>query len=72
MNEWEQTIPKIARRSLSSGITWSQVREGGSHTVDDLDGVMIPIPRHREIGEHLTEKIYRETETKLGRDWWRK
>jgi hypothetical protein len=47
-------------------------REGGRHTVYSLDGLMIPIPRHREIGEGLTEAIYKECEPKLGKGWWRK
>jgi hypothetical protein len=35
--------------------------------VYNLDGIVIPIPRHREIGEGLTEQIYREYQPKLGR-----
>ena len=35
-------------------------------------GAMIPTPHHREIGERLTEQIYRECQDKLGRGWWRR
>jgi hypothetical protein len=35
--------------------------------VYNLDRLMIPIPRHREIGEGLTEQIYHECQPKVAR-----
>jgi len=38
------------------------VREGGSHTIyrNGRTGVLIPVPRHAEIGETLARKIVRD------------
>ena len=52
-------------------LTWEVAREGANHTVYSLDGVMIPIPRHREIGEGLTDEIRKQAGAKLGKGWWR-
>ena len=35
--------------------------------LEGLDGLIIPIPRHRELGEGLADEIRRECEPKLGR-----
>lgn len=47
------------------------LREGANHSIYDLDGVMIPIARHRELGQRYAETVYKQCETKLGRNWWR-
>jgi len=41
------------------------------HDAYSLDGLIIPIPQHREIGEGLADDIRKECEPKLGRRWWR-
>jgi hypothetical protein len=48
------------------------VREGANHSVYALDGVMIPVPRHNELGEELAADIFKECQDTLGRGWWRK
>lgn len=53
-------------------MTWVEVREGANHTVYALDGLRIPVPRHRDIDEQMAQIIYRECEPKLGAKWWRK
>ncbi len=53
-------------------MTFELARQGANHEVYSLDGLMIPIPRHREVGEGLTEAIYRECQDKLGKGWWRR
>jgi hypothetical protein len=65
-------VRRIQREAKSQGMEFVKLREGANHTVYDLDGVKIPIPRHREIGEGLTEEIYRECQDKLGKGWWRR
>ena len=50
---------------------WVLDHEGARHTVYRLNGVMIPIPRHAELGKYLTRAIFIECETELGKGWWR-
>ena len=64
----EKRIRQEARRQ---GVSWNLARQGANHVVYDLDGVMVPIPRHAEIGEGLTREIYKQCEVKLGKGWWR-
>jgi predicted RNA binding protein YcfA (HicA-like mRNA interferase family) len=35
-------------------------REGGSHTLVRVNGVLLTIPRHAEIGEGLCKKILKQ------------
>jgi hypothetical protein len=46
--------------------------EGGRHTVLIFDGLRVPIPRHTEIPDRDAQNIYKEAESKLGEDWWKK
>lgn len=64
-------IQVIAKAAKAQGLDWSLVREGGSHTMFSLDGLMIPIPRHNEVNEITSRGIYKECAEKLGKDWWR-
>lgn len=63
---------QIAKAAKRQGVEWAIVREGGKHTVYTLGGKQIPIPRHTEIGEGLTEAIRKQAGEILGKDWWRK
>lgn len=65
-------IRKIAEAAKAAGLSWQLEREGANHSVYMLDGLMIPIPRHREIGERRTADIFVECEPKLGKGWWRR
>ena len=47
------------------------MREGANHTVYTLDGAMIPIPRHKELGEDLAVEIFKECQGAFGKGWWR-
>jgi predicted RNA binding protein YcfA (HicA-like mRNA interferase family) len=62
---------RIRQEAKRQGVTWTLLRQGANHTVYDLDGVTIPIPRHSDLGEGLTREIYKQREVKLGRGWWR-
>ncbi|HIX00794.1 MAG TPA: hypothetical protein H9871_11720 [Candidatus Nesterenkonia stercoripullorum] len=72
MTQRREIITKITKAAKSSGMEFTERREGARHTLYDLDGIMIPIPRHRDIPEKTTRDIYIEAEEKLGKGWWRK
>lgn len=65
-------VRRVSRAARRSGLDFVLDHEGSNHSVYRLDGLMIPIPRHRDVGERLTEQIYRECQDKLGRGWWRR
>ena len=50
---------------------WSVKREGASHTVYQLGGLTIPVPRHNEIGEKLAAEIFKQCVPELGEAWWK-
>lgn len=64
-------LSKIATEAATQGVTWTFRRKGANHDIYSLGGVMVPIPRHREIGERMTEKIFKECVPKLGEGWWK-
>jgi hypothetical protein len=61
----------IEKAAKTAELKFIHVREGGKHTIYELDGLMIPIARHRELGARYAETVYKECESKLGRSWWR-
>ncbi|MBB2890202.1 hypothetical protein [Flexivirga oryzae] len=65
-------IKKIKKAAKDGGVSWELRENGKRHDLYDLDGVMIPIPRHNEITEQMAEIIWKECESKLGQGWWRK
>lgn len=71
MTKARDLVSRIRKAAKTAGVTFEVEREGGRHTIYALGDLSIPIPRHREIGEGLTEKIYKECEPELGKDWWR-
>lgn len=72
MTKRRDIIKIIAAAAAAQGVTFTVTREGSRHTVYDLDGIKIPIPRHNEIGNRMGEVIYKEVAAKLGKDWWKK
>jgi hypothetical protein len=62
---------RIRQEAKRQGVSWTLLRQAANHTVYELDGIAVPIPRHSEIGEGLTREIYKQCEAKLGRGWWR-
>ena len=72
MSKPRDIVKRISQEAKRQGLDFGLDREGANHKVYYLDGAMIPIPRHREIGERLTEQIYKECQDKLGKGWWRK
>jgi hypothetical protein len=62
----------IAATAREHGVTFAFIREGGDHEIWALDGLRIPIPRHREVGEMTTRRILRSLEPRFGRRWWQR
>lgn len=71
MTRNQEILKKLRKAARSAGCSFEFSRSGGSHDIYDLDGVMIVIPRHREINELTTLSIYKAAEPKLGKKWWR-
>lgn len=56
---------RIAKMAKTAGVTW--VSDGGTkHDKYRLNGVVIMIPRHNEIGEMLAKKILKDCDKALG------
>jgi hypothetical protein len=66
-----EVIRVIAQEAKKQQAVWVIDHEGSRHTVYRLNEVMIPIPRHAELGRNLTRAIFIECETELGKGWWR-
>lgn len=64
-------IRKIAAEAKKQGVGWALSREGANHSVYVLDGEVIPIPRHSEVGERLAVEIFKECQAVFGKGWWR-
>lgn len=64
-------IGKIATAASQHSLNWGLVRNSANHDVYSLEGLLIPIPRHNEIGERLAVEIFKECQPKLGKGWWR-
>jgi hypothetical protein len=60
------------RRTAPGEAEWILAREGANHTVYTLNGVVIPIPRHNELGEIFSVDLFKECEGVLGKGWWKK
>ncbi|MTD17327.1 hypothetical protein GIS00_25680 [Nakamurella sp. YIM 132087] len=71
MTKRRDIIAAIARAAAEAGVEWVVAREGANHTVYNLGGIMIPIPRHNEIDNRMAQVIYKEAAEKLGKGWWR-
>lgn len=64
-------IRKIAAEAKRQRIGWEFDHEGARHTIYQLDGLIVPIPRHNEINEMTAEGIKKDCQEKLGKGWWR-
>ena len=63
-------IKLIRHAAKRKNVTFESIRQGGSHEIFQLDGLMIPIPRHNEIDNNLADIICKEAEAKLGKGWY--
>jgi hypothetical protein len=64
-------VRRIAAQARQAGVEWSVKREGANHTVYSLGGLMIPVPRHNEIGEKLAVEIFKQCTPELGEARWK-
>ncbi len=64
-------LKRISAAAKSRGLAWELSRHGANHDVYSLDGLIIPIPRHSEIGDRFAQELFTECEPKLGSRWWR-
>lgn len=67
----KDVIRTISDAAKIRGLTWELARKGANHDIYTLVGLVIPIPRHRELGEQLAVTIFKQCEPKLGKRWWR-
>jgi hypothetical protein len=65
-------VKRVAERARAVGLAWALVRQGRSHEWWRCGSTGVAIPRHREIPELTALAIFRELETELGKDWWRR
>lgn len=86
MTKYKEIVRKLSATAAHMGLTATIVRNEATRTIDcldgqstviplihvicDIDGLLIPIPRHHEVGEMLTLSIYRQAAAKLGAGWW--
>ncbi|OJV26896.1 MAG: hypothetical protein BGO26_04685 [Actinobacteria bacterium 69-20] len=63
-----ELIAQISALARTHGMSWQPRpgRQRGPHEVFLLGGQVVPIPRHREIGEMLARSIIRQAERIIG------
>ncbi len=71
MTKRRDIIKTIAATAKRRGLAFGLEREGASHSVYNLDGLMIPIGRHNDLDNQMAEIIYKEAAAKLGKRWWK-
>ncbi len=64
-------LKKIAKAAKASGGEFGLVREGAEHTLYQLNGQRVVVPRHGEINEITVVEIMKDLEGQLGREWWK-
>lgn len=64
-------LKEIKRAAKGAGGAFEVERQGGSHELWRCGSILVPIPRHTEIGPKMAFEIRRSLEPELGRNWWR-
>jgi hypothetical protein len=67
----DKLIREIQGAARANGLDLSVLREGAAHQIFRCGVVMVPIPRHRELGLKLALEIRKSLEPALGTKWWR-
>lgn len=65
-----ELVTLIGQQAAAVGVGWQLRRHGANHEIWELDGTMIPIPRHRTIAPPTARDILKQTQPTLGRRWW--
>ena len=72
MTNRKKLLKEIRDAARRRGLVFEKdSRKGGNHEIWKLDGLAIPIPRHREIAEITAGMIRKEAQPKLGKEWWK-
>lgn len=71
MPKRSEIIKKIEKAAQAAGMSFALKRRGGNHDIYTIDGLHIPIGRHRDFDKRYAEMIYVECEPKLGKGWWK-
>jgi hypothetical protein len=66
-----EVAPKRTDLLLEYDVPCLLVREGSRHEFWQVGGVLVSVPRHRDINEWTAVGIMRDLEPMLGKDWWR-
>ncbi|TMD13778.1 MAG: hypothetical protein E6J00_07515 [Chloroflexi bacterium] len=66
-----ELLRRIGGAAKRRKLAWKLRRQGAQHEIWELDGMTVPIPRHREISERLARAIMADLAGKLGENWWR-
>jgi hypothetical protein len=66
-----ELLQGIAIAARAQGVEWSLFRQGANHEIWRCGTAKVPIPRHPEIGDRLAQRIFKELQVELGKDWWR-
>ena len=64
-------IHRIRTAAAAREVPCLRRREGSRHEFWQVGGVLVSIPRHRDINEWTAEGIMRDLEPLLGEGWWR-
>lgn len=70
MTKRKDVIKTVKAEAKIRGMSFD-CSQGGNHEIMRVDGLVIPLPRHSQIRENTTRRIYKELEAKFGKDWWR-
>ena len=65
-------IRKIAKEAQRQQLNWRLAREGADHSIFDLDGLSITVPRHSDLNELTALGILKRCAMKFGPKWWRR
>lgn len=72
MTSRKKLLKTIQKAASERGLAFEKsARKGGNHEIWKLDGMTVPVPRHCEIADITSQRIYKEAEEKLGKDWWK-
>lgn len=66
-----EIIKRITKAAEAKEMTFGFDRRGGNHDIYKLDGLSIPVGRHRDFDEDYAVMLYKECEPKLGKGWWK-
>lgn len=66
-----ELLRRIAKQARATCVPFELVREGGSHSLYRCGDVRVIVPRYSDINELTARGILAETESVLGKGWWR-